>query len=128
VEADSEATVLYTAQRYVDNLGVQSKPAAMLRLGPLIRCQHLSLGWLSAVATAITASAADTQAGRYSFVMAQQIRPAQQFLRMRILNQELSDFKDGVKRYKDWPDSWLLGPRLYTPQDSVQLTWAVNVS
>lgn len=44
----SEDTVLYTAQRYVDNISdpVQHEHVVQ-QLAPLIRCQHLSLHWLA---------------------------------------------------------------------------------
>lgn len=126
-QADSEATVLFTGQRYVDNLDGQAKAAAILRLGPLIRCQYLSLSWLAAAATAIAASTPNAQ-GQFKYVLANQTRPAQDLLKMKVLDRPLDVFKDGVKKIKEWPDSWFLGPRLYSPQDSVQLAWQVNVT
>jgi hypothetical protein len=127
VQVDSEATVLFTAQRYVDSLDGLAKAAAILRLGPLIRCQHLSLSWLSAAATANAASTPDAQ-GHFRYVLANQTRPVQDLLKMKVLDRSLDVFRDGVKKVKEWPDSWFLGPRMYTLQDSVQLAWQVNVS
>jgi hypothetical protein len=93
---------------------------AILCLGPLIRCQHLSFSWLSAVATV-----PEIQHSK-EFVLTKQIRCVQQLLKVKAVS------SDAVPTRNDWtnawPDSWFLGPRLYIPLDRVQLTWQVDVS
>jgi hypothetical protein len=131
MQADSEATVLYTAQSYVDSLEDMPKAEAMLRLGPLIRCQHLSLGWLSAVASAATLaswySPDSVTTGLLlgeAFILVCQVRRVQELLKLKILSRDAVFSKE---THSKWPDSWFLSPRLYAPQDSVQLTWPVDV-
>lgn len=124
LQVDSEATVLYSAQYYVDKLKGEPKAAAIQVLGPLIRCQSLSSSWLVSVAEAAVSGTAPG-----TFVLEQYAKPALQLLKLRsvtktsIISKQLPHMPLAA-----WPDSWFSGPRQYTPRDSVQLTQQVDVS
>jgi hypothetical protein len=127
LQVDSEATVLYAAQHYINKLKGEPKAAAIQVLGPLIRCQFLSSSWLTSVAEgAVSGTAPGT------FVLEKYAQPALQLLKRRLSSAKPS--LGVISKYLPhmpltaWPDSWFVGPRQYTAQDSVQLTQQVDVS
>lgn len=119
MQVASEDTVLYTVRRYMACASdAASKQRIRERLGPLIRCQHLSLYWLML-------SAFSEDAGSMPLAQLQpQLKP---LVMLRNANPRVtaSELKELLK-YP--PSSWLLAPRSRHPVSAVQLTWELDVS
>jgi hypothetical protein len=90
------------------------------RLGPLIRCQHLSQFWL-------LLSVMSDDAGLMPLA---QLRP--QLKRLLTLRSATVTVAATVAEFKDElgdiPPSWFLGYRSITPVSAVELTWELEVS
>jgi len=115
LQATSEDNVLYTAQKYVDNItDPQQKHAAAQKLAPLIRCPHLSPFWLSDDAPKLLLNQLSKQVGK--LIMAHQGQ----------LAQPVTDPPKLVLR--DAPASWALDKRASKAPSSVQVTWKLEVS
>jgi hypothetical protein len=87
------------------------------RLGPLIRCQHLSRYWLLLAAFSDDADAMPVAQLRPQLKQLVLMRSATASLPAAVLKERLADV----------PPSWLLGKRTVTPIKEVQLTWELNV-
>jgi hypothetical protein len=89
------------------------------RLGPLIRCQHLSHFWQ--LLSVVSEDADEMPLG--------QLQPQlKQMLMLRTLKASTTSTElKGVLK-EDVPPSWLLGKRSITPVRTVQLTWELDVS
>lgn len=136
LQVASEDTVLYTVQRYMDShcrarrnklsgdnydddgFEGYSREHIQKRLGPLLRCQHLSQYWLLLSAMSY---------GSYSMPLFQLERELKQLLTLRTLNPSATSAEmKGVVEYA--PPSWFLGERSISSVSTVQLTWELDVS
>jgi hypothetical protein len=123
LQVASEDTVLYTAQRYVNNTKGTQKELARQQLAPLIRCPRLSRYWQSA-------SVNSTKAGD-TYMLLAELRPLLQRLLLvldgqsdyTVLGKDLK--KGGV--FEGAPSSWVLGRRARKKVRSVQLVWQLDV-
>jgi hypothetical protein len=136
LQVASEDTVLYTVQRYMDShcrarrnklsgdnydddgFEGYSREHIQKRLGPLLRCQHLSQYWLLLSAMSY---------GSYSMPLFQLERELKQLLTLRTLKPSATSAEmKVVVEYA--PPSWFLGQRSISPVSTVQLTWELDVS
>jgi hypothetical protein len=113
--------VLYTAQKYVNRrIGAQQKEAAQQRLAPLIRCQHLSLYWLSAALHSQDAPKLLLHG------LAEQLK-LMLVLRHSGVGSRLTAARL-QRRIPGAPASWSLGKRASKQVSSVQVVWELEVS
>lgn len=120
MQVASEDTVLCAVRWCVDKASPRKQPAVKTALVPLIRCQHLSMYWLSSCVLSYDCNLFDSVSRQVkSLLMARQtdehFKPLQ------------PDLADG-ELMAEAPVSWLLGPRACSPVSSVKLVWAVSVS
>lgn len=125
----SEDTVLYTVQRYLDKACLADTASGsdsdtirqriQERLGPLIRCQHLSHYWLT---LSVLSDDAD------DMPLAQLKPQLKQLLLMRSVKPRASFTADKLQeQLANAPPSWQQGKRASAPVSSVQLTWELDV-
>lgn len=121
-QASSEDNVLYTAHRYVDSIqDAQQQQAASKRLGPLIRCPHLSLCWLSAALNPKTA---------HSLPLLQELNEhIWRLLMCRHADPSAAlTTADAQKYLSAAPASWSLPPRPSVDVNRVEVSWSLPVS
>lgn len=116
----SEDTALSAVRTYVNSARSSVRQAARAALGPLIRCQHLSVYWLSACVLS------EHGLGLLFTPFSKQLK---KLLMARLADpsfepthEHTADSMEGA------PASWLLGQRMQRAVSSVQLAWAVSVS
>lgn len=123
LQVTNEDTVLYTAQRYINNIkGSTQRGLARQQLAPLIRCPRLSRFWQSA-------SVNSTKAGD---MLLTGLRP---------LLQRLLLVREGNESYKvrsrdlvqgglleGAPASWALGRRAHKTVHCAEMVWQLDVS
>jgi hypothetical protein len=113
----SEDTVLYTVRRYVEQ---DWDSPALQQLRPLVRCQHLSLYWLAALA-----SSRNEDLEPFSDLL----RELSTLLTIRITMPDFQVTAQELQRhFVNPPTSWALPRRALHPVSSVQLTWQLPVS
>jgi len=120
LQATSEDNVLYTAQKYVDNItDPQQKQTAAQKLAPLIRCPHVSPFWLSASVSSDDAP----------MLLLNQLSKQVSKLMMVQNAQPGRPVKDPHRLVPAGaPASWALGKRASKRPSIVQLTWKLEVS
>lgn len=121
LQVASEDTVLYTAQTFVDAItDSRLQAAAKSHLARLVRCPHLSMFWLSALALSPDAP---------RLLMSAQQDELKQLLMLHhgglasdCMQQEFNTHLPRV------PLSWNLPARASSPVSSVQLVWKLDVA
>jgi hypothetical protein len=94
-----------------------AKQRVQERLGPLIRCQHLSHYWLLLAAISEDADSMPVAQLRPQLKQLLLMRSAKSSIPAAVLKSQLVDM----------PPSWLLGKRTIIPLKEVQLAWELNV-
>lgn len=113
--------MLFTACAYIERAagGWPDLQPALDKLGPLVRCLHLTQFWLSA------ALLSDDE----SMLLLQALQP--QLKRLQLLKSGCSagaGLSLVDKQVPDVPASWLLPVRDIQPRSSAQLDWEVDVA
>jgi hypothetical protein len=122
MQVASEDTVLAAVRSYIRACPKSSKTAANEELAPLIRCQHLSVYWLS---TCVLAK----DEGQLSLLFAPFRKQLKTLLMMRLADQEYMPTQEQLQEhFQGAPASWGLGRRAFRGVHSVQLTWVLPVS
>lgn len=110
--------MLFTVQDYLDrHENATAKQHIQERLGPLIRCQHLSHYWLLLAAFSEDSDKMPVAQLRPHLKQLVMMRSAKASITAAVLKSQLADA----------PPSWLLGKRIITPVNDVQLTWELSV-
>lgn len=113
--------MLFTAQTYVDRITDENQQqAAKQQLALLIRCQHLSLQWLS---TSLLS------ADRTKLLLSDSSKELGRLLMLRAAdgNNKL-DINSFRQLLPDAPSSWSLPKRRPRPIPNVQLKWSLDIS
>ena len=115
----SEDTVLYTVQQYMDNASDDKGTQQIQeRLGPLIRCQHLSHYWLLLSAHSESAESMPLAKLQPQLKKLLMLRIAVPKATAVVLQSEVPGA----------PSSWALGQRSIVPVSKVVLRWELDVS
>jgi hypothetical protein len=120
VQVASKDTVLTAAREYL--IAHKSSAAAVAgMLAPLIRCQHLSMYWLTACALR-----ADEGLSALFSPLKKQLK---RLMLMRLADSSfVPSEKELQQHFEGAPDSWLKGRRTVREVASVQLVWPLPIA
>jgi hypothetical protein len=119
VQVASEDTVLPAAREYAGVLR-QNQAAVYQALGPHIRCQHLSMFWLSACVHA--------KHDGLSALLGPFNKQLQTLLMMRHADSECVPTEDELQEdIEGAPTSWILDKRAFREVHSVQVVWPLSI-
>lgn len=119
VQVASEDTVLAAVRAYV-NADKSTSTAVNLILAPHVRCQHLSMFWLSACVHA--------KDDGLSALLGPFSKQLETLLMMRHADSEYVPTEDELQEdIQGAPTSWILDKRAFREVHSVQVVWPLSI-